>query len=361
MGGLERVVSHLCLQINKEIFSPAVCCLQFKGFFSSELEEKGIPVYVLPQRNGTDYTAFFKIKSVIKSFDPHIIHTHNTNAFIDGVLAAVITRTPIIVHTDHGRMFPDKFRYMAAEWTLSHFVAKIIAVSDEMKKNLSRYEMINSNKIAIINNGVEPGKTISAIDLAKKRKEIGIAKYKYAVGYVGRLEPEKGPHYLMQAIPSVLAKNPDTCFVFAGQGRMLENLKENCDRLQITNAVKFLGPRQDVSDILRLLDVYVLPSEREGLPLSLLEAMAAQCAIVASNVGGVPFAIENKYSGILSIPRSPDSLAASICELLDNEPLRQTLGLEARKRFDKDFTVEAMSHSYESLYAELLRKKRILP
>jgi glycosyltransferase involved in cell wall biosynthesis len=357
MGGLERVISHICLNINKEIFMPAVCCLHFKGFFSTELEENKVPVYLLPQTKKTDYTAFLKLRDIINRFRPHIVHTHNMNAMIDGIIAAVIAKTPIRIHTDHGRNFPDKTRYMVIEWFLSHFMTKIVAVSDETRKNLIRYEHIKADKIAIINNGVANGSLLQSYELKKKHADLEINGFRHIVGVVGRLEKEKGPQYFLQAIPLILAKYPETCFVFAGQGSMLEELKAESIRLKVGHAVKFLGPRQDVPEILRLLDVYVLPSEREGLPLSLLEAMAAECPIVASNVGGVPNALENGKAGILAIPKSPEDLAGHICDLLANPSIRTRIGSAARKRFDEHFTVGSMTRSYEKLYLDLLQKK----
>jgi glycosyltransferase involved in cell wall biosynthesis len=268
-------------------------------------------------------------------------------------------RIPVRVHTDHGRNFPDKIRFMALEWMLSHFVSKIVAVSDETRKGLIRYEHIPGSKITIINNGVDGNIRLTADQVSKKKAELGLAGFRYVVGTVGRLEPEKGPQYFLQAIPAILDKFPETGFLMAGQGSMLEVLKAESRRLKVEHAVIFLGPRQDVTEILRLLDVYVLPSEREGLPLSLLEAMAAECPIVASEVGGVPNAIEDKKSGVLVQPQSPEKLAVCICDLLRNPLVRKSIGVAARKRFDEKFTVDTMAREYEKLYMDLLQKKNV--
>ena len=117
----------------------------FKGELAGELESHNIPVFNLKSRK-PDYLAFKKVISVIDEFKPLIIHTHNINASIDGIIASVIKKVPVKIHTDHARQFPDKYRYMFAERILTCFVNKIIAVTEETKQNLIRFEKINSKR-----------------------------------------------------------------------------------------------------------------------------------------------------------------------------------------------------------------------
>jgi glycosyltransferase involved in cell wall biosynthesis len=354
IGGLERVVTVLCKNADLIKYKPAVCCLHFKGALSEDLEKRGIKVFLLSQKRKTDYFAFYKIYKLLRAYKPQVVHTHNINTSIDGILAAVLARVPIKIHTEHGRQFPDKKRYMFIEWVLSHFLNKIIAVSSETKDNLIKFEHISHKKIEIINNGVEDIGPFNSHECSAKKDELGLCEFKNIVGYAGRLSPEKGAIYLLSAVPEILARFPATGFVFAGEGRQKEFLLDESKRLGIDYAVKFIGPRKDIPLVLSVLDVYVLPSEREGLPMSLLEAMAAKCAIVASNVGGIPAAIEHGSNGLLTPPKSPEDIAGAITILLENTELRHTMGQKAREKFELLYTAKAMTRTYERLYEQFL-------
>lgn len=359
IGGLERVVVQLCTQLDKHLFTPAVCCIHFKGELAFELESQGIRIFNLNSRK-PDYLAFKKILSVIDEFKPLIVHTHNINASIDGIIASIIKKIPVKIHTDHARMFPDKFRYMLAERIVSCFVNRIIAVTEETKQNLIRFEKIGSKKIQVIHNG------ISRIGLRTKsqneltRKELGLSQFQFIIGTVVRLEMQKGLIYLIKAFPQILLEFPDSYLLITGQGSQYETLRQEAKNLGIEKNVKLIGPKLEICEIFNILDIYVLPSVWEGLPMSLLEAMSCQRPIVATKVGGIPQAIIDGESGILVPPASSSSLALAICALLKDNSLRTRLALGARQRFEKEFTVTKMIQAHQSIYLNCLCKKRIL-
>jgi glycosyltransferase involved in cell wall biosynthesis len=358
IGGLERVIVNLCKHLNKNNFVISACCLSFKGAFAPELEDSGIPVFnLLNTSQGTNYFAFWKLKDIINQFKPDIIHTHNTNALFDGFLGAVISRVPVNIHTDHARKFPDKKRYMIAEWAISNFIDKIIAVSEETKTNLMRYEHISGDKIIIVNNGIDGTKYDITIDIDKKKKELGLEGFEFVIGLGVRLTEQKGITYLIKAAPYVLAKHPQTVFIIAGQGFLLDSLKDEARMLNLDRNFIFLGPRLDLPEILQVLDLYVLPSEWEGLPLVILEAMAAKKTIIATDVGGNSVAIINGQSGILVPPKNPQALAEQICLLIENKGKRYTLAQNAYERFYSMFEVKHMVREYEKIYEQTLETK----
>lgn len=361
IGGLERVVVNLCKQISRDRFNVSVCCLKFKGDFAQELEEAGIPVYLLPQiSNGPDYTAFTRLRKLMRGISPHLVHTHNTNSFVDSTLASLMARVPVRINTDHARNFPGRLTDLMLDAICALFADKFIAVSPETKRNLMRYEKIPARKIDIINNGIDGSAYDISIDIESKKKELGLSKFEHIIGLGVRLTPQKGIIHLINAAPLILKNFPKTAFVIAGKGDLLESLRRQANNIGVGEHFFFIGPRLDLAEILQIFDIYVLPSEWEGLPLALLEAMASGRSIIATNVGGIPRAIEHDKTGILVQPKDPESLAHWICYLLNNPQLRQSLGEKAQKRFYRDFSVERMAREYEKLYENVLRNKWIL-
>lgn len=359
IGGLERVVVQLCLQLDKQLFTPAVCCIHFKGELAGELESHNIPVFNLKSRK-PDYLAFKKVISVIDEFKPLIIHTHNINASIDGIIASVIKKVPVKIHTDHARQFPDKYRYMFAERILTCFVNKIIAVTEETKQNLIRFEKINSKKIQVINNGVNGIELRTKSQNELTRKELGVENFQFIIGTVARLEMQKGLIYLLRAFPMILREFPNTCLIITGQGSQYETLRMEAKTLGIEKNVKLTGPMLEICQVLNILDIFVLSSVWEGLPMALLEAMSCMRSIVATKVGGIPQAIIDGESGILVPSASSNALALAICVLLKDDSLRKRLAFSAKQRFEKEFTAARMIQAHQKIYLDWLYQKRIL-
>jgi glycosyltransferase involved in cell wall biosynthesis len=258
----------------------------------------------------------------------------------------------IIVHTDHGRDFPDKRRYMFAEWVLSHFVDKVVAVSEHTARNLMSYEKISPSKIAVIPNGIDGSVFSIALDKQKKRAELGITNKGPIIGIGVRLCEQKGITYLQQAMPEVIKTFPDCTLVIAGRGPLEEILKKEAEALGIMHHVEFIGMRMDIPELLKLFDVYVLPSLWEGMPMVLLEAMAAECPIVATNVGGVSALIKSGETGLLVKPKDFSELSAAITQLLINQELRNKIRKNALKLFRERFEASRMTEEYEKLYIQ---------
>ena len=182
---------------------------------------------------------------------------------------------------------------MVAEWLMSQFAHKVVGVSEHTTENLIRFEKISPKKTMTIVNGIDGSKYGIVIDKGKKRKELGLKETGPVIGACVRLTEQKGLSYLLEAVQRIKPHFPDISVVVAGEGPLEQRLINQCRDSGIDKNVFFIGPRTDVPEILKLLDIYVLPSVWEGLPMILLEAMAAECPIIASRVGGVPGIIEN--------------------------------------------------------------------
>ena len=351
IGGLQQVVVNICRTINRDKFDISVLCLRTLGEFVPAIEKMGIEVQLLPQKeNATDYLSFLKVARILKEKRPDVIHTHNTQPFIDGTIAAMLAGVKTVVHTDHARSFPDKRRYMFAEWLISHYAYKIVGVSEHTANNLISYEKISKDKLVVIPNGIDGAQFQSPFDPESKKRELGISNTGPIIGLGVRLSEQKGITYLLQAMPALVAEFPSIILLIAGSGPLEETLKSEAEQLGVNNNVHFLGPRLDLNEIIRLFDVYVLPSLWEGLPMVLLEAMAAGLPIVATDVGGVATAVHDGQNGLLVTARNPDLLASSLIRLLRNESWRRDYGSFGRRIFDGQFSARIMTEKYERLY-----------
>lgn len=353
LGGLQQVIVNLCKSMDKELFDVSVLCLRARGVLADEIERMGIEVTLLPQRvHGTDYFSFIKVASYLKNNKIDVIHTHNTQPFIDGTLAAQVARIKSIIHTDHARIFPDKKRYMVAEWVMSHFADKVVGVSEATSDNLVTYEKIPRKKVATIANGVDGAAYRVSIDKAQKRSELGIREEGPVLGLGARLVKEKGLDVLMEAMGRVVELFPDVSLVIAGGGPLEDFLRLEIESQGLGAHVFLVGPRHDMPELLNLFDVYLLPSISEGLPMGLLEAMAAKCPVLASRVGGIPRVISHGVNGRLVEPGHPGALAKEIGLLLSDDALRREYAGRALVTFNEAYHARFMTQKYESLYLE---------
>lgn len=351
LGGLQRVIVNICRTIDRSRYDVSVLCLRDLGCFLPEVEKLGIPVTLIPQKeHGADYFSFLKVAAHLRKVKPDVIHTHNTQPFVDGTIAALLTGVKKIVHTDHARSFPDKRRYMFAEWLMSHFAYKVVGVSEHTSENLMKYEHISPSKIMTIPNGIDPAPYQIVIDKKEKRMELGLPAQGPILGVAVRLSEQKGITYLLQAMPQILSKFPDTSLVIAGDGPLKDDLIRQVKQLNIEKNVFFLGMRLDIPELLKLFDVYVLPSLWEGLPMIILEAMAAECAVIATDVGGVCTAIRNMETGLIVTTKGVADLSDAVCKLFADEAIKEKITKQALTLFLNQFSSEYMTKRYMAVY-----------
>jgi len=350
IGGLQQVVVNICRVIDRHRFDVSVLCLRELGAFTPQVEELGIPVKLIKQEDKTDYLSFLKVARELKENKIDVIHTHNTQPFVDGTMAALMAGVKTIVHTDHARDFPDKKRYMFAEWAMSQFAYRVVGVSEHTSANLMKFEKISPKKIITIPNGIDGSRFEITIDREKLKKDLGITKNGPIMGLGVRLSEQKGITYLLKAMPKVISRSPEVTLVIAGEGPLEDDLKKEAQTLGILDNVRFVGPRLDIPELLKLFDIYVLPSLWEGLPMVLLEAMAAGCPVIATDVGGVAAAVKSGVSGILVKSMDVDALSSAMIRLLEDKEIRTKYSQNAMDIFNKNFSAQIMTRKYEKLY-----------
>lgn len=279
--------------------------------------------------------------------------THHSNLL--GLPIAWLFRIPGRIATHHGRpQMPRLFDLLHGWLVNSGIASRLVAVSDQTCQEAIRRERISPRRVSVIRNGVVTPATepVSTEDVELMRRELGLPEQSRIILSVGRLVEEKGYSCLLESIPIVLARVPEATFSIAGDGPIRASLEERASQLGIAEAVRFLGKRSDVGYLLRAIDVYVQPSLREGLPLSLLDAMAVGIPVVATTAGGIKEVVRDEENGLLVPPDDPQSLAVALIRILENGPLRSKLSRSARDHVRLHCSADRMCEEYRRIFRE---------
>jgi len=306
--------------------------------------------------------AFVQLYQLIRREKPNVVHVHLLKARFLGGLAAKAARVPVVLETLHGDLFTGYYGFLKtqailmAERILGFLVMdKVLAVSEGVKESILRSRIASASKVEVIPLGLELEKFLLRPQLAGElRRELGIQDGDRLVGIVGRMVPIKGHRNFLQSASKVLRSCSNVRFVLVGDGLLRREMEMECRRLGITKAVTFLGWRRDLDKIYADLDMVVMSSLNEGTPVSLIEAMAAGKAVVATRVGGVPDVVEDGKTGLLVPPKDPKALADAILRLLNDDDLRRSLGERARASVYPKYDVSRLVQEMKDFYLSLI-------
>ncbi len=357
IGGLEKILTTIVLYLNKEKYNVSVWCLREGGFFADELIKEGIDVKVLHISTSRNPLNIYKLYKLLKNRKFDVIHTHAYSAGTIGRISAFLAGVPVIIsHNQNVYGHYNKY-YHFMEWLLSHVTDSIICVSDMVKKFTNETQGIDTKRLVTIYNGIENIRSVSGEKTSDLKKELGIPVNNSVIGTVAQFSGKKGLGYLIKSASILLKHRKDVNFLLVGDGTTKDELKYLCHNLKIENNVVFAGERSDIPEMLSLIDIFVLPSITEGLPLALLEAMACGKPVVATSVGGVPEIVKNGLNGILVQPKDPEALHGAMKELLNNADMREKMGHEGRMICEKGFSSRVMVDRIEDLYDTLFERK----
>lgn len=311
----------------------------------------GIEIKTMEMKNSVSPSAVFSILKIIKEEGVDIICTHSGKDSMIGAIAGRLSkRRPKIVRTRHLAL------PITSKLTYSILPHKVVTVSEYVRGYLVNEKGIPADKVISIPTGVDLEIFNPDTVKAMPREELGIHANTPLVGTIAIFRKKKGHHVLLEAIPLVLKRFPDTTFLFVGDGPQRKNIEARISELGISINIRLVGLRKDVPQVLKAIDLFVLPTLQEALGTSFLEAMAMGKPVVGTRVGGVPEAVKDGISGILVEPDNPDALADTIVKLLSDRQKARMMGAEGRKIIEQNFTIEKMSEKMCSLYSSLIRK-----
>ncbi|MCS6777274.1 MAG: glycosyltransferase family 4 protein [Chloroherpetonaceae bacterium] len=329
-------------------------------------EERGLHPVVIPEMSREiswrdDLVALLKIMRLMRREKPEVIHTHTAKAGFLGRTAALFAlpgRRKRLYHTFHGHVFHSYFHPLKArifvhiERLLARYTHRIIAVSEQTRQDLIAYKIAPPEKIVVVPLGfdLEPF-ALCAQHRGALRQEIGAREGEVLIGIVARLVPVKNIALFLQAADCIAERYRHVRFVIVGDGECREMLEAQAQQTSGRDRIHFLGYRRDLPRIYADLDIVTLTSLNEGLPVSLIEAMASGCVVVSTCVGGVPELIDDGRTGFLVPSGDVCALVERWEELLERPEMWPGIGEAARQSALQRFHVERLVADIERLYA----------
>lgn len=349
-GGTERLVIDICTRL-QTFFRMAVCCLDDAGTRAHELTERKIPVVALGRRPGFQPMLGYRIANVAAHHAVTIIHCHHYSPFVYGRIATLFGSQLKLVFTEHGRLSddPPSLKRRLVNPLLSRLPGSLHSVSHALRDSMVA-EGFSGRRIHVIPNGIDVGPRPTQAERQAVRRELGIGPAAIVIGSVARLDPVKDLETLLNAFAELRTSCRNAIVVIIGDGAERGRLEAAAHRLGVGDGVRFLGARDDIRRLLPAFDVYVNSSISEGISLTILEAMAAELPLVATQVGGTPEIVTDGLTGLLVPPRRPAALTAALRALCTDPARRERLAATAREHLEQRFTLDRMIGQYARIY-----------
>jgi glycosyltransferase involved in cell wall biosynthesis len=355
VGGAERQVVQLALAMSRRAWRTSVISLLEPRAFADDLRGAGVPVHSLRMRRGrADPRAIWRLLRVLRAERPAVVHSHMVHANLLARVVRPLAGVPVLVGTAHSVAEGGRAREVA--YRATDFLGTL--TTNVSRAGVERYVRVGAaprRRIRFVPNGVDTGAfTPDAGVRARLRAELG-AGARFVWLCVARMEHPKQHRELLAAFRRVLDGGARAMLLLAGQGPDRGVLERSCEALGIGDAVRFLGVRDDVPDLMRAADGLVLASAWEGLPMVLLEAGAAALPVVASDVGGVSEIVVEGETGLLVPPSDAAALADAMAAIAAlDAAARAAMGAGARRVVLERYDLEQVASEWERLYEQLL-------
>lgn len=357
VGGAEILAREYALR-SAANYRFVFACLDECGVIGDQLKELGYPVAVLGRRPGFDLLCIRRLAHFCRNQRVRLIHAHQYGPFLYAELASRFARGVPVLFTEHGRDFPDYRRpkRVLANRVLLRRRDRVVAVGEYVRDALVQNEGLPPQRVEVVYNGIdckaygEGGQ----VRRAEMRAGWGLDDSHLAIVQVARLNRLKDHATSIRAMKLLTAEFPKARLVLVGDGEERATLEALTLEQGLHDRVIFLGMRKDVSEQLGAADLFVLSSISEGIPLTLLEAMAAGLPCVATRVGGIPEVIVDGRTGLLATPSDPRELADKIRVMLSDTLLRQRIGAAGAERVREHFDASQMHQAYAKLFGEML-------
>ncbi len=357
-GGAEKMLVNLLQSVDKTDFRYSVLCLGMEGELASEVRASGVQVKVYKVRFRNFLRDIRYLASWFRSQNVQVIHSHMYYATLWSHLAGMLAGVPVRVTTEHGKeLWKNKLQILVGQW-LSGRTYRHIAVSEDIKIIRQTQHGFAPERISVVPNGVPiPIQSDCASARKRVRQEFELEKNQILVGTVGRVVAAKDYLNMVRALELVRQEIPGVHWLQIGDGPLLDQLRQEVAERGLDSAVTFAGRRSDIPDLLGAMDLWVMSSVREGLPVSLLEAMAERLPIVATDVGGIPDAVTHNKSAWLVPAENSNALGGGIIKILQNPSLATELAVAAYDCVVEKYSIQSVSEKVTEIYREGLESR----
>jgi len=345
-GGAERLLSDLSLQLKFRGHSVDVICLRGEGPLAGPLKAAGVAVTSLSKSEGFSVDVLGRLAGILKDRRIEVIHTHNPLVHHYGVLGGRWARVPVVVNTLHGFGNLDDSRKTRMIFDASClFSTRVVCVCHALDRHLRKVTTAAGKRSVVIPNGI-PVERFTSIEHPASGPDM-------VFGAVGRLAPVKDHRTLLHAFALLSRRHASARLEILGDGPLRAQLEDLAAQLGLADRIRLVAPVLDVAVFLARVNVFAMSSLTEGLPLTLLEAMAAGVPVVATSVGAIPEIVAGAGCGWLAPPGDPAALAASMEAALASAA-RPSMGMRGRDYALRFHSLQAMTDGYERLFEGLL-------
>jgi len=361
VGGAERLALRMGEHLPFDEFRVSYLCLDELGTWGTELQRAGGAVHLLNRQPGFDWRCARRLAALLRRERIDLIHAHQYTPFFYALAARHLRSRPPILFTEHGRWFPDfpRPKRMLFNRALLGRRDRVVGVGEAVRRALVENEGIPAARVGVIYNGVDltpyrnPTRDRATIR-HRVREELGIPESALLLAQVARLDDLKDHATAVRAMARVVAALPQAMLLIVGDGPERTKIERLVAQLGIGQSVRLVGTRGDVPEILQAADLFLLSSKSEGIPLTVIEAMAARLPVVSTDVGGVGEIVVAGETGMLVPAGDVAALAAAAIDLLPDAARRARLGEQGFRRAIDKFDEARMHHDYRALYAEML-------
>lgn len=343
--GLIKLVNELPSDIESIICSTTTASPTMKALLPARVR-----VVELTRRSGNEPRLVWQLFRTFRREQPDIVHTHAWGTLVEGYVAARLARVPHLMHGEHGTLQLTASQVRAQRWVWSR-VDRLLSVSSRLAERMSAAVGVPLARITVIRNGVDLMRFGSA-SRVEARRELGVDDDLALVGHAGRLVEVKDQAALVQTAVQLKGGGRRFRILIAGEGALRGALEAQIAGLGVADCVQLLGHRSDVERFFSALDVYVLCSRSEGMPNTILEAMATGLPVVSTQVGGADELVVNGETGLLVRPGRPELLGNAIGRLIDDAYLRSSMGCAGLARATQAFSLASMVGGYHDMYLE---------
>ncbi len=362
-GGTERLVVQMSQSFCRE-FAVFVVCLDEPGLWAAGLRREGIPVYSLWRQPGMDLSMAVQLARFCKQHRIEILHAHQTTPWFYGGLSRWIHEKPRLLFQEHGRFFPEvenRTKAFVNRAFIKPVTHRFIAVSEDVKKRLEKYEGLEGAHIEVVYNGVIPEVAPDVPTRNQLRHEFGFGPQHVVIGTAGRFDPIKNLPLLLRSLAALCKENQSVRGLILGDGPVFDEIQTLRDQLGLADTVVMPGHRDDARRLIGCMDLFVLSSLSEGTSLALLEAMAAGVPVAVTAVGGNPEIVTARETGWLVDSDSVGQLTAALRDAASHPEKARHYGENGRRRFEERFSFDKMISAYRGIYSEMLASSGRVP
>jgi glycosyltransferase involved in cell wall biosynthesis len=362
IGGAEVLAAGLARALSDR-FRFVFACLDEVGTLGEQLRDDGFTVELIGRTEGIDWRCGRRLGAFVKAQQVDVLHAHQYTPFFQSLVGRLSRwRTPI-VFTEHGRHFPDSrsAKRVAVNRLLMRRRDRVIGVGASVRRALIANEGISADRVEVIYNGVNLGPFEAVRDDSAVRREVrdelGVRDGEQVILQVARLNPLKDHLTAVSTIRQLRDSGVNARLVLAGEGEERSKIEASVGEAGLHDHVTLLGARRDIPRLLSATDAFLLSSISEGIPLTLIEAMAAGVPVVSTDVGGIPEVIDHGATGLLAPAHDAGRLAKHLQRALTDSTFRGSVIAAAQHKARERFSLDEMHRLYAEVYSECLVRR----